>query len=147
MSLDAAGVLAGMMSTTLFVVSYLPMLVKAMRSKDLSSYSPGNLLLANVGNIVHSVYVFSLPFGPIWFLHTFYALSSALMLWWWWRYHWARSRRRQHRGVEPSALALQDGDAVAGHLLAVEHHAPGAQPVDQDGPHGGGRREYACASG
>jgi hypothetical protein len=42
------------------------MLVKAHRTRDLASYSLGNLLLANVGNAVHSVYVFSLPAGPIW---------------------------------------------------------------------------------
>lgn len=32
------------------------------------------------GNAVHTVYVFHLPPGPIWFLHSFYVVSSALML-------------------------------------------------------------------
>ena len=54
-------VVAGTVSTFIFVGSYLPMLVKALRSKDLSSYSVWNLVLANVGNGVHSIYVFSLP--------------------------------------------------------------------------------------
>jgi hypothetical protein len=74
--------LAGTLSTALFVTSYLPMLVKAFRTRDLSSYSRGNLVLANVGNAVYTVYVTSLPLGPIWFLHTFYVLSTALMLVW-----------------------------------------------------------------
>jgi hypothetical protein len=74
--------LAGTVSTALFVTSYLPMLVKAFRTRDLSSYSRGNLVLANVGNAVYTVYVASLPLGPIWFLHTFYVLSTALMLVW-----------------------------------------------------------------
>ena len=74
--------LAGTVSTALFVTSYLPMLVKAFRTRDLSSYSRGNLVLANVGNAVYTVYVTSLPLGPIWFLHTFYVLSTALMLVW-----------------------------------------------------------------
>ena len=78
----AAPVLAGMASTALFVGSYLPMLVKAFRTRDLASYSLGNLVLANVGNAVHSVYVFSLPVGPIWFLHAFYVLGTLLMLVW-----------------------------------------------------------------
>ena len=78
----AAPVLAGMVSTCLFVGSYLPMLVKAFRTRDLESYSLGNLVMANVGNAVHSVYVFSLPVGPIWFLHSFYVGSTALMLVW-----------------------------------------------------------------
>ena len=79
-------VLAGILSTGLFAMSYLPMLVKAARTRDLSSYSLGNLAITNVGNAVHSVYVFSLPLGPIWFLHTFYLVASALMLVWFVRY-------------------------------------------------------------
>lgn len=85
MSIQDAGVVAGTLSTTLFVISYLPMLIKAARTRDLSSYSAGNLVVANVGNVVHSVYVFSLPAGPLWLLHGFYVVSSALMLFWWWR--------------------------------------------------------------
>ncbi len=107
MSLDSAGVVAGIVSTTLFVISYLPMLVKAGRTRDLSSYSVGNLLIANIGNLVHSVYVFSLPFGPIWFLHIFYLLSTAVMLGWWWRYHWLPARKARRSGT-PTAVVDQD---------------------------------------
>jgi uncharacterized protein with PQ loop repeat len=71
---------AGMAATTLFVVSYLPMLHRAVRTQDLSSYSRPSLVLANVGNVVQSVYVYSLPAGPIWLLHSFYLGASALML-------------------------------------------------------------------
>jgi uncharacterized protein with PQ loop repeat len=73
-------VLAGSLSTILFAVSTLPMLIKAARTKELSSYSRGNLVLANAGNAVHSIYVFQLPPGPIWALHSFYIIASALML-------------------------------------------------------------------
>jgi hypothetical protein len=72
--------LAGLASTALFVVSYLPMLVRALRTRDLRSYSRTSLVLANVGNAVHAVYVYSLPPGPIWYLHGFYLAASALML-------------------------------------------------------------------
>jgi len=78
--------LAGTLSTVLFAVGMLPMLVKAARTKDLASYSLGSLLLTNVANAVHSVYVFNLPAGPIWALHLAYVLASALMLAWWLRY-------------------------------------------------------------
>ena len=84
-SMDVA-ILAGVTSTGLFAMSYLPMLVKAARTRDLSSYSLGNLAITNAGNVVHSVYVFSLPMGPIWFLHGFYLVASALMLAWFLRY-------------------------------------------------------------
>lgn len=79
-------VIAGAISTTIFALSTLPMLFKAFRTKDLSSYSLGNILLANVGNVVHSAYVFSLPPGPIWLLHTFYLVTTGLMLVWYLRY-------------------------------------------------------------
>ncbi len=53
--------IAGAISTTIFALSALPMLLKAFRTKDLRSYSLGHILLDNVGNVIHSVYVFSLP--------------------------------------------------------------------------------------
>ena len=85
--MSSVPVLAGMVSTVIFAASTLPMLVKAHRTRDLSSYSLGNMLLANLGNAVHSVYVFSLPAGPLWVLHSFYLLSTGLMLTWFLRYH------------------------------------------------------------
>lgn len=84
-ALDAA-LIAGTFSTALFVLSYLPMLVKAARTHDLDSYSRGQLVLATVGNLVNSVYVFSLPVGPIWFLHGFNLACTLLMLAWHLRY-------------------------------------------------------------
>ena len=73
-------VVAGAISTSLFVASTVPMLVKASRTKDLSSYSLGNIVITNVANVIYSVYVFSLSCGPIWLLHSFYLVSTALML-------------------------------------------------------------------
>jgi uncharacterized protein with PQ loop repeat len=79
-------VVAGITSTVVFAFSTVPMLVKAGRTKDLSSYSLGNIVLVNVGNVVHTVYVFHLPVGPIWALHLFYLFSSALQLTWYLRF-------------------------------------------------------------
>lgn len=87
MNLDPP-VIAGVISTNIFVLSYLPMLTKAYRTRDLRSYSLGNILLANTGNVVHSVYVYNLPAGPIWLLHTFYLVTTAMMLCWYVRYEW-----------------------------------------------------------
>ena len=81
-------VLAGSLSTAVFATSTLPMLLKAYRSKDLSSFSLAYMILTNIGNLIHSLYVFNLPPGPIWMLHLFYTLSSALMLLWYLRYEW-----------------------------------------------------------
>ena len=96
-------VTAGVVASMVFACSTLPMLGKAVRSKDLASYSRGNLVLANVGNAVYSVYVFSLPPGPIWALHTFYIVSSALMLVWSLRYgrHPVTAEDRAAAGAAP----------------------------------------------
>ena len=96
--MNGVAVVAGSISTTLFLVSALPMLYKAARTSDLESYSIGNLLLANVGNAFYAVYVFSMPMGPIWALHSFYMLSSALMLFWYLRYE-VKKRGRATEGV------------------------------------------------
>ena len=102
-------VLAGVLSTGLFAMSYLPMLVKAARTRDLSSYSLGNIAITNVGNAVYSVYVFSLPFGPIWFLHTFYLVASALMLGWFLRY---RSAWRPPHDASPERAKVAEREVV-----------------------------------
>jgi hypothetical protein len=105
-------VLAGVISTVIFAVSTLPMLAKAGRTKDLGSYSLGNILLANVGNVIHSIYVFDLPAGPVWALHTFYLVSSGLMLVWYVRYALLRDRGRTPRAArsytKPPAGGLVD---------------------------------------
>lgn len=89
--------IAGAISTTIFVGSYMPMLLKAARSRDLHSYSLGQIALANTGNLIHTIYVVHLPFGPIWLLHGFYLVSTALMLLWYLRYSWGRD------GDQPAA--------------------------------------------
>ena len=102
-------VLAGSVSTVLFVASTLPMLIKAARTRELGSYSVGNLVLANVANVVHSVYVFSLPVGPIWALHSFYLVTSFAMLVMWLNYC---RRLRLCRQPSVSSLRTDDGATV-----------------------------------
>jgi len=51
--------IAGAISTLIFALSSFPMLYKAGKSKEPGSYSLGNILLSNIGNPIHSVYVFS----------------------------------------------------------------------------------------
>lgn len=112
--------LAGMISTTIFTLSNIPMLVKAAKTHDLKSYSDINIALGNIGNLFHWVYIFQLPFGPIWFLHGFYTISSALMCLWYYRYEgislglrnrkkptWLR-RREVNRGGAPMKRTTPD---------------------------------------
>jgi hypothetical protein len=79
-------ILAGSVSTAIFIASTLPMLLKAGRTKDLTSYSLGNIVLANIGNLTYAVYVFSLPIGPVWALHGFHLCATGLMLFWYVRH-------------------------------------------------------------
>ena len=82
--------IAGATSTAIFVSSNLPMLFKAIKTRDLKSYSLSHLVLSNLGNLIHWAYLSSLPFGPIWFLHGFYTLVTAVMLPWYFRYELVR---------------------------------------------------------
>jgi hypothetical protein len=112
MSLTNLPVLAGIVSTVIFASSTLPMLGKALRTRDLGSYSLGNLVLANAGNAVHSVYVFSLPPGPLWLLHSFNQVSTAVMLIWFLRYEVWPARRGLLLGEAELGSLYDDGAAV-----------------------------------
>ncbi len=110
MDIQRIALFAGMISTTIFAVSHIPMLIRAFRTKDLRSYSAANLILSNLGNGFHWLYVVSLPFGPIWFLHSFYTLTAAIMLLWYaqHRYKWSASKPRfehtNQRGLQHNNL-------------------------------------------
>ena len=110
-------VLCGVLSTFVFVGGTLPMLVKAATTRDLSSYSLGNIVMSNVGNVVNWVYVASLPRGPVWWLHGFYTVTTALMLFWHVRY--------SRRPAEP--LPTQISPIVWGDEL---HSSPDAEELE-----------------
>ena len=86
MDIHDAQVIAGAASSLIFVTGNLPMLCKAFKTRDLKSYSLGNIALSNLGNLIYWVYVAGLPFGPIWFLHGFFTVTTAMMLVWYLRY-------------------------------------------------------------
>lgn len=97
--MDTLQLLAGGVSSMIFMLATLPMLYKAWRTRDLSSYSIINIALSNIGNFIHWIYISSLPFGPIWLLHAFYTISTLLMLAWYIMY--------RHRTYSRSQLADQ----------------------------------------
>lgn len=130
--MDAAlPVVAGMVSTTLFTASALPMVVKAARTRDMDSYSRGNLVLSNVGNIVHTLYVVSLPFGPIWALHGFYLVTTAFMLAWYLRH---AGDRRDRRDGDPTPA--HDTDQWAPAPALARDRSRGRGSGSRTGVHG-----------
>lgn len=97
-------VIAGTMSTVIFFLGTFPMLHKAYRTKDLRSYSKEMLAANTVANLIHAIYIFSLPPGPIWALHLFYLVTTALMLVWAIRYDGRPAGNPGHR-PQPAATA------------------------------------------
>jgi uncharacterized protein with PQ loop repeat len=79
-------IIAGSVSTLMFVSSNFPMLYKAYKTKDMKSYNLGNMAMSNLANLIYWVYVSSLPFGPVWFLHGFNTLVTLMMFVWYWQY-------------------------------------------------------------
>jgi hypothetical protein len=79
--------------------------------------------MVNAANVAYSLYVFSLPFGPIWALHTFYLVSCGIML-----VLCVRARRtsnargarsrRSGRGVEPGADQFGERPEVDAGIVA-----------------------------
>ena len=122
--MNSVGLLAGSVSRALFIGSALPMLYKAGGTKDLGSYSFGNIALANLGNAVYAIYVFSMPAGPIWAMHAFYVVSSALMLFWYLR--WQVSKRRERsRKLDQAGVSGLPADTRPGR----SHRARPASPL------------------
>lgn len=80
MRLEELQIVAGVISTLMFVSSNLPMLWKAFTTKNLTSYSLGHISLSNAGNLIYWAYLFTLPMGPVWFLHGFNTVVAGLML-------------------------------------------------------------------
>ena len=83
-------IVAGSLSSAIFMIGTLPMLLKAFTTRNLKSYSMMTLLFNNVGNMLYAIYVYSLPLGPIWLLHGFNLIVTALMLFWYMRYETAQ---------------------------------------------------------
>src|SRR5262245_4975646 len=88
-------VVAGSLAGLIFAAGSVDMVVKAWRTKDLRSYSLGQIVLNNVGNLFYWLYVLSLPFGPIYFMHGFFTLVSLLMLIWYFAYRTASRTPKQ----------------------------------------------------
>ncbi|CAI9412695.1 hypothetical protein [Nocardioides sp. T2.26MG-1] len=109
--------LAGAIATLLFVTSTLPMLTKAVRTRDLTSYSGSNLAVANVGNIAQTLYLTTVPSIPIWALHLFNTLASASMLALWIRHRPVEGPRRA------AGRAASTPSAPTGRVCGTIHRA------------------------
>ena len=105
MAMHKLALFAGSAAAAIFMISQLPMLIKACRTKDLTSYSFANIGLANLGNVLYAVYLLQVPVGPAWAIHGFNLATSGLMLIWYLRY----SSRRQVRGVKSPTAGCSAG--------------------------------------
>jgi hypothetical protein len=80
MTIDHLQLLAGSLSSLIFVSSNFPMLWKVIKTKNVKSYSLGQILLRNLGNWIYWIYVASLPVGPAWYLQCLFTLSGLVLL-------------------------------------------------------------------
>lgn len=80
MRFESIQIVAGFASAAVFASSKLPMVAKALRTRDLHSYSFGHIGLSVSGNLIYWLYVVSLPLGPIWVLQTLFTMADLLML-------------------------------------------------------------------
>lgn len=87
----------------MFASGTIPMVAKAWRTKDLRSYSLAQLASANVGNLIHWLYIAALPFGPISFLHGFYTITTLAMLVWYVQHRRTWAAPAHH--TQPTPLA------------------------------------------
>lgn len=119
-------VIAGTISTTLFAVGNIPMLMKASRTRSLASYSRTHLWMNGTANIFHWFYISALPLGPIWFLHGFHTISTGLMLTWYFRYerrHQSMTRERLRAWLRLSQRLAAQRMVMAILLVAVAMRA------------------------
>ncbi len=93
--MEQGQMVAGSIAGLIFAAGSMNMLVKAWRTKDLSSYSLGQKVLNNLGNLFYWLYVISLPVGPIWFMHAFFTITSLLMLTWYILYRTEPKTKKQ----------------------------------------------------
>lgn len=80
MDIDRVQFLVGLLCTVVFASSKVPMLLKALRTRDLRSYSLPHLIMSTSGNLIYWVYVVGLPVGPVWFLQAFFTVADITML-------------------------------------------------------------------
>ncbi len=80
MDFESVQIVAGFASTAIFASSKVPMLRKALVTRDMRSYSFGHISLSVSGNLINWLYVISLPLGPIWILQAFFTVADMLML-------------------------------------------------------------------
>jgi uncharacterized protein with PQ loop repeat len=90
MDFHSLQLVAGSISSLLFMSANVPMLLKAYKTRNMRSYSLSNIVLINIGNLLYWLYIIQLPSGPIWLLHSFYTLTTAVMLVWYLRYEHSR---------------------------------------------------------
>lgn len=104
--------MAGSISSLIFMMGSLTMVIRAWRTRDMQSYSAAMLILNNIGNIIYWVYLLSLPLGPVHVLQAFYTVTTVFMLVWWVLYHKRpetaeRITSTMRRMIDPSQSARQ----------------------------------------
>lgn len=105
---------AGTIATAVFAGSTAPMVWRAARTRDMTSYSRPSLALTNVANAIHTVYVLSLPLGPVYVLHSVHVAVAFFMLCWHVRHKPAAPQDRHEHLTRPVARGARSCSRSAG---------------------------------
>ena len=124
--------IAGTVSTVVFAVSNLPMLGKALRTRDVSSYSLSSIAMINAANVVYSLYVFSLPFGTDLGAAHFYLVSCAILLVLCLGQRRAAARRRRDARGGDERLPAEDASASRDVMGEMSDYIAGLEAPDRD---------------
>lgn len=119
--MEQVPMVAGSVAGLIFAAASWNMLVKAWRTKDLRSYSLGQIVLNNVGNLFYWLYIISLPIGPIWFMHAFFTIASLLMLTWYFVYRTAVKNPNTNAREALTAFTQQSSGRLSNH--GFPHHS------------------------
>jgi uncharacterized protein with PQ loop repeat len=77
----------GGVASVLFVFAQMPMLIRALQTKDMRSYSGIHLLLGCAGNVLWAFHLAkNVPDVNVRALHCYYLVTTAVMLGFWWRW-------------------------------------------------------------
>ena len=80
MDFNRLQILVGYLCASIFMLSRVPMLLKAIHTRDLRSYSPAHLVMSTCANLLFWIYVVGLPIGPVWILQIFFTITDVTML-------------------------------------------------------------------
>lgn len=98
------------------------MLLKALRTRDLRSYSLAHLVMSASANLLFWIYVVALPFGPVWILQIFFTVTDLSMLTLCVSQRHRLSQQEKRNSVSFASLGMRQGHSAS--IQRATHSRP-----------------------